>query len=471
MLNKVKFRKAVKKITLLIFLFASITAAAQNEAAEDTTAQPAITAIGKPDGKIKEMKIGKEGGSFTSSDGKITLIIPQGAVSKKTTFSIQPITNLMPNGNGLAYRLEPSGIQFQKPVQLVFHYDEEESKDSMQLLMGIAMQDDKGLWYSLQNFTLDTVPKTLSGNIKHFSDWGKFDKIKISPVYKKLKVKKNLGLEIVLIAEETASDSGDDLMNLTRRKIPWKATWAANDIANGNATEGKIVITSKSSIKYTAPATEPPKNPVAVTAELTGIVYRTRINGVVTTFEKLILESNILIYDNAYEVKMISSNDASAGSVFGNVTYKDTGSFVVSIKGKEAKIIEKVNKNTPDKLDYEGKCEIKQLKPGSGNIHIIGAKSIKVIPATTPDGNPWIEIEFKHAPTIFPLLQFRCPPVGKGDWTTNTNAMGNAMMVMMPAFPHHIKFEAKEGEQTILLIGKEGSEMYVKYTVKQIKDE
>ena len=114
----------------------SVTVSAQNIPAEDTTAKPAITAIGKPDGEKAEMKIDKDGGSFTSSDGKIRLIIPEGAVSKKTTFSIQPVTNLMPNGNGKAYRLEPSGIQFQKPVQLVFHYDPEESEDSMQLLMG-----------------------------------------------------------------------------------------------------------------------------------------------------------------------------------------------------------------------------------------------------------------------------------------------------------------------------------------------
>ena len=72
-------------------MFVSINVSAQNNAVEDTTAKPAITEIGKPDGEKTEMKIGKEGGSFTSSDGKIRLIIPEGAVSKKTTFSPLPI--------------------------------------------------------------------------------------------------------------------------------------------------------------------------------------------------------------------------------------------------------------------------------------------------------------------------------------------------------------------------------------------
>ena len=463
----------MKKIIAFALLFVAVNTTAQTDAAEDTTAKPAVTAIGKPIGILSEFKIGKDGGSLNSADGKITLIIPEGAVAKKTNFSIQPITNLMPNANGAAYRLQPSGIQFQKPVQLIFHYTEEEAKDTMQLLMGIAMQDNNGQWLGLKNSLIDTFSKTISGNINHFSDWGKFDEIKIDPDYARLKVKKNMSLTINLVL---ADDGGDDLMQLIplkSKKIPWKATWAANEIINGNATQGKIAVTYKTSIKYTAPASLPPKNPVAVSANLTGMVYRTKIKGVVTTFEKLILESNILIYDNAYEVTMISSIDETAGSVLGNVTYKDTGSFVVSITDKEAKLIEKVNRNIPDKLDYKGKCIITQKRPGSGNIHILGVSSIKLIPPTTPNGTATVSIFFKRAPTIFPLLNFDCPPVGgRGARYSGTNAQANVFAAsFLAAYPQQVKFEVKEEEQTILLIGKEGSEQYVKFTVKQIKDD
>jgi hypothetical protein len=458
----------MKKILAIIFLFITVNTAAQTDAAEDTTAQPAITAIGKPHGKIVEIKIGKEGGSISSSDGKAILRIPADAVSKKTKFSIQPITNLMPNGNGTAYRLEPSGIQFQKPVQLVFHYTEEEAKDTMQLLMGIAMQNDQGQWFGLKNSTIDTVAKTLRGNINHFSDWGKFDKIKLDPDYKRLKVKKSIELGIVVMANM----GEDELVPLTRAKIPWKATWMANEIVNGNAREGKIAFISKNFVKYTAPATEPPKNAVEVTAELTGIVYRTRINGIVETFEKLRLVSNILIYDNGYEVTIVSSMNAPAGAL-GMVAYKDTGSFVLSVSGNEAKLIEKENRNIPDKLDYEGNCIVTQKKSGSGNIHILGVSSIKLMPPATPDGNATISIFFKRAPTIFPLLNFDCPPVGGiGDRYGGTNAQANAFAArFVAAYPQQVKFEAKEGEQTILLIGREGSDGFVKITVKKLKDE
>jgi hypothetical protein len=81
----------------------------------------------------------------------------------------------MPNGNGKAYRLEPSGIEFQKPLELLFHYDPGEPEDSTEILMGIAMQDDKGQWYGLNEVSLDTVAKTISGNINHFSTWAPFE--------------------------------------------------------------------------------------------------------------------------------------------------------------------------------------------------------------------------------------------------------------------------------------------------------
>ena len=40
------------------------------------------------------------------------------------------------------------------------------------------MQDDKGQWYGLKEFTLDTVVKTITGNINHFSVWATYDKLK-----------------------------------------------------------------------------------------------------------------------------------------------------------------------------------------------------------------------------------------------------------------------------------------------------
>ena len=221
----------MKKIIVFIFLFVTVTVSAQNKITEDTIPKPAITAKGTPDGEKAEMKIGKDGGSLLSSDGKVELKIPEGAISKKTTFSILPITNMFFNGNGKAYRLEPSGLQFQQPEQLIFHYTDEESADSMQLLMGIAMQDDKGQWLSLKKFLLDTVAKTLSGNINHFSDWSKFDAIKIVPDKARLKVKKNKTLAVIGMEPDPKGTGDDELMPLSR--VPKKVVWSVNGIEKG----------------------------------------------------------------------------------------------------------------------------------------------------------------------------------------------------------------------------------------------
>jgi hypothetical protein len=458
--------KKISAVTLLLF---SIIASAQNEVAEDSTAKPAITAIGIADGLKTETKIGKEGGRLASSDGKIELIVPQGAVSKKISFRILPITNMIPNGNGKAYRLEPSGIQFQKPVQLIFHYTEEESADSMQLLMGIAMQDNTGQWYGLRKFTLDTIAKTISGNINHFSDWSKFESIKLYPPHFRLKVKKVHDLSIDLISSEEEDLPplySDELFPLLKSKLPWAVTYKANEITNGNTAVGTIAVHEKRSITYKAPDLVPAKNPVALTAKLTGISYKYK--GII--FRDLTLVSNILIYDDAYEVKMISVVNGMAGSVLGACRYKDMGSFVVSLNGKDSKVIEKVNNNTAAELDYKGQCRVVTIKPGSGNIHIAGRQVIKITPPSSPNGSPTIEITFSRYPTIFPLLEFTCPDGNRGTFTS-TNAKANGLAAgMLAAAPQQIKFEAKDGEQ-IQVIGEEGSGIYFKYIITRLKQD
>jgi hypothetical protein len=453
----------MKKMLVILFLCFAVTVSAQNNAAEDTTAKPAITAIGKPDGEKIEMKIGKEGGSLTSSDGKMRLIIPAGAVAKKTTFSIQPTTNLMPNGNGKAYRMEPSGINFQQPLQIIFYYTDDDTKGSLPDLLGIAMQDDKGLWSSLNKMTIDTVSKTLNADIRHFSSYVNFSKAKIDPSSAKVKVNGSLRLKITAISTYN-SDDDDDLMPLGTEIIN-SPLWSVNGIPKGNSTTGLISVSRDYSAIYQAPAQIPAQNPVAVTVDFTGST--TTIND--KHFKTLRLVSNITVYDNAYEVKMISTMDGGAGSQLGAVKYKDYGSFIISLNENKAKITEVVNKNA--ELTYIGKCTIVQLKPGQGNINIIGVQSIKLIPAASPKDNPWIEIIFVRSPTILPILQFTCPqPSGGGTYTSNS-AAASGIAYGIPAYPQSIKFEAKEGEQTILKLGEEGGPIYVKFTVKQLKDD
>jgi hypothetical protein len=357
-------------------------------------------------------------------------------------------------------------------VQLIFHYDDEETKDSLQLLLGIAMQDDKGQWYSLKQTELDTVAKTISGNINHFSDWGNFTGLKLYPSHARLKVRKELAMGIDLVANEdeelTPLESADAMLTpLRRRNIPWRATW--------RATSGNITRESKTNATYTAPAIVPAQDPVTVTADLNGLSYTTKVRGTAVTFNSLKLVSNILVYDDAYEVTMISEIHDMAGTCLGASSYRDTGSFVISLNGTEARIIERVNRNTSAFLNYAGgRCwNYKILKNGTGDIHIAGTPVTRVIPPTGPGQSAMIEIKFRHTPSVFPLFQVTCKcDDAPGGPFTSTNEKGITMMEsMLPAQPIYIKFEAKEGEQILWERGQPGGPLYTKCTVKQLRED
>ena len=76
----------MKKIIIVVLLFVAVNATAQNDAAEDTVTGPVISAVGKPDGTKKEIKIDKDSARLKSADGMVELIIPEGAVPKNKLY-------------------------------------------------------------------------------------------------------------------------------------------------------------------------------------------------------------------------------------------------------------------------------------------------------------------------------------------------------------------------------------------------
>src|SRR2546423_14480508 len=118
----------MKKIFFLfLFCWCFLGFSQTDTSAIKFTALSDSTGFGTPDGKLVSKQIGTMGGTIISGDGRIELIFPPEALTINTTIRIQPTTNNAPNGTGKAYSLEPSGIQFKKPVQIIFHYTDEES--------------------------------------------------------------------------------------------------------------------------------------------------------------------------------------------------------------------------------------------------------------------------------------------------------------------------------------------------------
>ncbi|MEO5562015.1 MAG: hypothetical protein ABIR18_01245, partial [Chitinophagaceae bacterium] len=97
-----------------------------------------------------------------------------------------------------------------------------------------------------------------------------------------------------------------------------------------------------------------------------------------------------------------------------------------------------------------------------------GRTTITVIPSPTKP--TVIQIMFSRTPTMMPLLQFTCPDRNGKTFTSNNEKAAGLAASILPAFPQQVKFEAKEEEQTILKIGNDGDEIFVKFTVKQLDD-
>ena len=147
------------------------------------TEMGAVQPVGIPQGVAVTKSIGSTGGSLTSEDGRFTIAIPAGALSKETPISVQPITNTNGTGKGAGYRLLPDGQQFAKPVTLTVTYTDEELERTVEEALGIAYQNAKGIWMAVGGVQLDKTRKTVSIEINHFTDFTFFEYVYLDPEY------------------------------------------------------------------------------------------------------------------------------------------------------------------------------------------------------------------------------------------------------------------------------------------------
>jgi len=363
------------------------------------------TSKGKPTGEKVTQEIDKDGGKVFSKDGKMELQFPEGALSKKKKISIQSVTNQVANGRGDAYEMEPSGLQFQKPVTLIYHYSEEELTGTSQEFKGMAWQDDKGKWQSIREFTIDTTAKAITTQINHFSTYSSFDAIELRPIQARVKVEKTVHMEIhFVIAEEEIA---------LPPTIP-NPQWAVNGIPFGNTDVGRISPSTTNNALFTAPVSVPDQNPVAVSAKLSGMEFR--FHG--RTFRDPSLVSNLLIYDKAYRISLDFWGDNSEDGIC-TMRWEDRGAYTLVMEGTRTMIKEISNQNLQIRLN-PCPCGITwSNRPTAGPINIAGARKIDVIPASLP-ANPFrkVRIMLNHALAPMPQFRFACnsrmpnPPIG-----------------------------------------------------------
>jgi hypothetical protein len=120
--------------------------------------------------------IGAAGGTVTSSDGKVQLVIPAGAVSSALSFSITADTTARPANasallSGSVYDFEPSGTVFATPATIRIPYQPSQLPvGTDQVFLSVYLRNGSQ-WDSIPS-TIDTAAHVVTAHVSHFSDYG-----------------------------------------------------------------------------------------------------------------------------------------------------------------------------------------------------------------------------------------------------------------------------------------------------------
>lgn len=146
-----------------------------------TPGPPQPTAVGSPTGPVTSQAIGPSGGTASSADGVLSVVIPPGALSNGTAIGIQPISSTAPGALPHAFRLTPAGQTFAQPITLTFHFSNDDLAGTLAEQLAIAYQDEDGTWNEYDQVALDAGAQTISVTTDHFTDEGEVAKAWLAP--------------------------------------------------------------------------------------------------------------------------------------------------------------------------------------------------------------------------------------------------------------------------------------------------
>jgi hypothetical protein len=337
-----KTSTGIKKAFLVLLCIASLLACKKDDEpnpvnpGKDPEPQPpteAITAIGAPEGTPVSVMIGKEGGSVTSADGRIKLDIPAGALTSSTNIGIQPVSNKMFNGIGVAYRLTPAGLQLEKPATLTMNYTDTEVNGTTPQALGIAYQNANGGWRFKEDATVNATQKKVSGSIKELKDQALFTKYILVPGQASVQINEGVDLQVRLVSFRIPTKEGEIIVEGEELAPAGKIkSWKLNG-QNGptSGANGSLTGSLGAQMSYKAPASVPAQNPVAVSVEMDG-----------PSGSKIILVSNITVkmFKWAMDVEWLRTSTCSPGAI-GKFTYTATTriEFELDTKGKITNVV------------------------------------------------------------------------------------------------------------------------------------
>lgn len=298
----------------------AFTACKKNPVVE--TSQPVEafkTERGTTSGLAVNKTIGIAGGELTSSDGRITLSVPTGAVTSNTQFSIQPIKNTLDTTSSKpAYRLLPEGVSFAKPVRLIFNYDALDLKNTKEDLLIAAWQQPNGSWKAVPT-SLNKTAKTLIIQTSHFSDWLVTGEISLSVNRANLAPGESTTVSIMGVNHDD-----DDLLaplspsgwsgTITQVRN-WDVLQGPGDLSSveGDENSGDMIRRKK----YTAPTaiSRPDKATIQVVVDGNITIPDSTAPGGKRVFQNMVLLGEVNIVANVYMIGNFGPIDINIGEV------------------------------------------------------------------------------------------------------------------------------------------------------------
>lgn len=244
--------------------------------------------IGEAIGEAVYEFIGPEGGSIQSSDGKVKIFFPEGALLEEQEIAIQPLENSSPGGSGFSYRFTPENIKLQKEVTITFNLEGQSQQALLSKTLEIAYQNEAGIWICPGKNEIDLNKKELRVLTDHFSDWSMIETMHLTPNLATLGLSESLELAAIQNVHPVDGDLLVPLVQPTNAgtPIPLSQTYIKNWKLDG---PGRLVVNGNKA-KYFSPSSKPAKNIATVTVEL-----NVRGHQVILISEIHIIEDGIMI--------------------------------------------------------------------------------------------------------------------------------------------------------------------------------
>jgi hypothetical protein len=234
------------------------------DAGAPPVAGAAVTMAGYTKGSTVMATIGPAGGTVTSSDGRLQITVPAGALAASTSIGVVTISNEAPGGMGNAFRLTPSGQTFVKPVTLTYKPAAGELATDPPHV-GVAFQT-AGAWKILPGLTADPAGTTFVVTTTHFTDFAYVASLMLDGSSALLAGK--VGQLFVSIHDPLPGNSPD--MYLPARSTGYTGPpvqWSLDGIPvpGADASHGTLLSTVNGIVNYTAPPHLPGSHaPIAV---------------------------------------------------------------------------------------------------------------------------------------------------------------------------------------------------------------